>query len=249
MLGGSHERLLYRNQFVLGPRHVAFPGWTKLQIRPDLVVTAHPDLMHYHAVDGLRSLTLLGFMLDPEDPAKGDQAIVDGLLHSTGAWSTGAGGVISDTYKYAGRWILIADDGYQVVVFNDPAGMRSVYYSTDAGAIWCASQPGMLAQLLKREMSPEALELIDSFGFRKDPEYWWPGQGSPFVGVEHLLPNHLLDLIRGTVQRCWPDRDLPRLALHDAVEVIAETVRGILTSAANRFDLAVSVTAGLDSRL
>jgi hypothetical protein len=248
-LGGSFERLVYRNQFVLGPRHVDFPGWAKLQIRPDILVTAHPDLMCCQAVDGPCSLTLLGFMLDPEDPAKGDQAIVDGLLSSGGTWSAGPAGVIPSTFKYAGRWIPIADDGHQVVVFNDPAGMRSVFYATDADAVWCASQPGMLAQLLNRQTSPEALEIIDSLGFRNNPEYWWPGCGSPFVGVEHLLPNHLLDLTRGTMQRYWPDRDLPRLRLNDAVKVVAGTLRGIMMSAASRFDLAVSVTAGLDSRL
>lgn len=93
------------------------------------------------------------------------------------------------------------------------------------------------------------LELIDSFGFRKDPEYWWPGRGSPFTGVEHLLPNHLLDLTRGTVHRYWPDRDLPLLPLNNAVEVVAGTVRGIMASAATRFDLSISITAGVDSRL
>jgi hypothetical protein len=229
---------------VLGPWHVDFPGWTKLQIRPNLVVTAHPDLMCCQAVDGLRSVTLLGFMLDPENPARSDQAIVSDLLHSAPA-----GGVIPVTYKYAGRWILIADDGHQVVAFNDPAGMRSLFYATDAGAVWCASQPGMLAQLLSRKMSPEAVALIDSFNFRKDPERWWPGCGSPFTGVEHLPPNHFLDITRGTVQRYWPDRDLPLLPLSNAVEVVAATVRGIMRSAATRFDLFVSVTAGLDSRL
>lgn len=143
----KRQRLLYRNQFVLGPRHVDFPGWTKLQIRPDLIVTVHPDLMYCQAVDGLRSLTLLGFMLDPENPARTDQANVDDLLHGTGG-----GGIIPATDKYAGRWVLIADDRHQAIAFNDPAGMRSLFYATDGSAVWCASQPGMLARLLSRNI-------------------------------------------------------------------------------------------------
>jgi hypothetical protein len=197
-----------------------------------------------HVVDGPRSVTLLGFMLDPDDPANADESIVRGILHNTGTDD-----MLVATYSYAGRWILVLDNGREVVAFTDPAGMRSLYYARDGDAVWCASQPGMLAQLLSRERSPEAMELIDSFGFRGDRERWWPGRGSPFIGIEHLLPNHLLSLTRGTVRRYWPDRNLPTLPPNDAVDIAARMVRGIITSAATRFDLCVAVTAGLDSRL
>lgn len=241
----SYDRLLYRNQFVIGPRPVDVPSWVTISIRPTVAVTAHPDLLWYQAVDGRRSVTLLGFMLDPEDEQRTDRAIVDDLLecmHSVRA-------VIEGTYRYGGRWLLIADDGEHLVAFNDAAGLRQVFYVVTAHGLWCASQPGILAQILGLEIAPDALEYIDSYGVRRNPEYWWPGWGSPVTGVRHLLPNHALDVTRGTVERYWPDRALATLSLEEAVDTIARTLRGIVKSAANRFELAVGVTAGWDSRL
>jgi hypothetical protein len=242
----TYAHRLYHNQFVLGPRAVDFGGWAKTEIRPGLVASTHPDLFVTHAADGPRSLTLLGLLLDPEDAQRTDQAIVDGLLQSTAG---DPGRLLRTTARYAGRWVLIADDGQRVTALPDPAGMRSLYYAASPDGVWCASQPGMLAQLLERPITPEAMHLIDSFAFRSNPEAWWPGVGSPYQGVEHLLPNHTLDLLSGTVARVWPADEIPPRTLAEAVPEVARMLRGIVAAASARFDLSISVTAGLDSRV
>src|SRR4051812_2766642 len=65
-----NDDLLYRRQFILGPRFVDFlpASWTRLQVREGLCLSAHPELHAITAVRGSRSLTLLGYIIDPDNP-------------------------------------------------------------------------------------------------------------------------------------------------------------------------------------
>ena len=98
-------------------------------------------------------------------------------------------------------------------------------------------------------MSQQALGLIDSYSFRQNREYWWPGNGSPYEEISHLPPNHWLDLGTRQVRRYWPWENLPERPLEDIVVKSAANLRGLIESAAKRFELAQSITAGWDSRL
>lgn len=240
--------LLYRNQFVLGPRPASVPAsWRRIQIDRTLCLTTHPDLpVHTLAREG-KSITLLGFMLDPENENAKDKDIVEKLL----AGLSSCDSFYQQTYRYGGRWILIVCDGSKTILFHDAAGLRQVFYTNQeyAAGLWCGTQPGLLARLLDLEMDSEALTLINSYHFRQNKEHWWPGNGSPYRAINHLSPNHALDLGTGRAFRYWPDRDLDVCPTDEAVEKISRTLQGMFRSAVNRFDLALSVTAGWDSRL
>jgi hypothetical protein len=63
------DGLIYRRQFAIGPREFQFvPGCVASKIGTRLILTAHPDLLTQQVVDGDRSLTLLGYILDPHSP-------------------------------------------------------------------------------------------------------------------------------------------------------------------------------------
>ena len=246
--GLNYERLLYRNQFILGPRHFEeLPSWKRVSVNDGLCLTVHPDLSCYQASKNGKSLPLLGFILDPADAGATDQSIVEGLVCKLSQCED----FFPQTYRYGGRWILIAADGNTTALFHDAAGIRQAYYTNAGygGDTWCASQPGLLAKLLGLQMSQEALGLIDSHAFRQNREYWWPGDGSPYAEISHLLPNHWLNLKTRQVRRYWPDGDLPERPLEEVIEPISTTLRGMLASAAKRFELVLAITAGWDSRL
>ena len=81
-----------------------------------------------------------------------------------------------------------------------------------------------------------------------DPEYWWPGESTLYKGVRHLLPNHYLDLSTGKTGRYWPSRSVSMLRLMLSYGVV-RFFYAVSASAANRFNLVVTLTAGWDSRL
>lgn len=247
-LGPIYDDLLYCNQFVLGPAFVdTLPDWKRIRIGESFYLSAHPDLNVCQARSEIRSITLIGFILDPADPSAGDADILEKLVHIPGDRKA----LIKDTYKFGGRWTLIMNDGEETALFHDAVGLRQVFY-TDVRVtreLWCASQPGIIARLLRLQMDDDAVDFMNSYEFRTNHEFRWPGDSTPFGEVRHLLPNHFLDLKAGVSGRYWPDGPLPAVLLNDAVDRCSAILQGLLKAAANRFDLALSVTAGLDSRL
>jgi hypothetical protein len=133
---------------------------------------------------------------------------------------------------------------------HDPLGLRQVFYSDThgQGSFWCASQPGLIARRADLRPDPDVLDFVRSGRWPND-EHWLPGDISPLRGVKHLLPNHFLDLSTGQTARYWPRPYSAHVSFKDAVGSIMETLSGLMLAANARFDLAISLTAGLDSRL
>ncbi len=249
-------KLLFRRQFILGPQFVdERPSWTRVRIVDGFCLTVHPDLAVERVVEGATSITLLGYVLDPTRPRDDNVQIMNRLLHaltSRGRFED----LLARTHDLAGRWILIVHDGRRVRIVSDACGYRQVYYTdpTICAEAWCASQPGLIADIMRLQMDPEAVEFIrlyEAVGAAgwSGKEYWWPGDTSAYRAVKHLVPNHYLDLTTGAAHRFWPDRSIGRLSLDEAVHKNAKLLRGVMASAANRFPLALTITAGQDTRL
>ncbi len=243
------EQLLFRRQFILGPRFAeSFGTWKRLRVGPTQCLTVHPDLPTYLAQGGGKSVALLGYILDPDEPQASDADIVNGLLLHLGSREMPED-FVRLTYPFGGRWILIADNGQVPWLFNDPCGYRQVCYThTTTHGLWCASQPGLLAEMLGFAPDQEAMNFIRTFR-KRQPQYWWPVGSSPFKEVRHLLPNHYLDLKSGTEHRFWPVDDIHPRPLEEVAAESAHLLQRLIVSASHRFGLALSMTAGKDTRL
>lgn len=242
----SYTSLLNRGQFILGPP-VDVADWRTMPLENGTRLAFHPDLSVTRVTGTGITLTLAGFMLDPLFPERTDEEILRGLVRGC----AGIDELIVRTARFGGRWALIASDGERRIVLNDAIGLRQVFYAPDerSGACWAASQPKLLADLLGLAISEPAARFMDSYAFRRQHEGWWPGDTTPYREVRHLLPNHCLDLASGRAVRWWPKGPLPRLAVDEAAGRVAVMLRGLLRAAAHRFELAIPVTAGLDSRV
>lgn len=246
----ASKKLLYRNQFIFGPFFVDdLKSWKRIKISSSIIsicLTAHPDLDTFQATYQNKSITLLGFILDPDNPKASDSDIINDLIRSF----SNSDDLFERTGKLGGRWIIVVDDGQEVRLFNDASGLRQVFYSDvhQTKDLWCASQPSIVAEILKLQMDEAAVDFISWFQ-SKSKEYWWPGDSSPYKKIRHLSPNHYLNLETGGCHRYWPNKGLSELSLDEAIEKIPRILSGFMQSAANRFDLALGVSAGWDSRL
>lgn len=249
-LNGPSEKFwqLHCGQFLLGPLYAdCFEGWQKIVIDNRTRLTAHPDLATAQASDGAKSLTLIGCILDPGDPAASNVDILGRLLAGFASISE----LIRSTGSFGGRWIIIATNGKERFIFNDALGLRQVFYTNpaDTGSLWAMSQPGNGAEMLGLPREQEAVTYVNSHSFRSHSEYRWPGEASPFKGLKHLLPNHWLDLDTGACHRFWPMQPLARIEPEVVIERLSVLLPGMIRAAAQRFDLVLGITAGLDSRL
>lgn len=250
MTGSSFERLLYRRQFLVAPEPISgLTDWQRADVAGRYHVAAHPDVELCQVVEGQRSVTLIGFILDPDNPEHSNTHVLRGLLDRTG----GALDVIAATSRLGGRWVLVVSDRDQVLVFGDAGGQRQVAYgrggSASATPGWCASQPGAIAERLELHEDPDAAAFLRA---RQTWDYmvrWFPGDLTLYAEVAMLLPNHYLDLASGVAHRYWPVAALTPLSHDEALEESGRLLRGLMTAARRRFSLAISMTAGWDSRL
>lgn len=242
------QKLLFRRQFALGPYFVdALPWWKRLRVGKHLCLTVHPDLNTHQCVREERSLTLLGYILDPHNPNATDADILGCLIEKVGNFNL----FLEQTNQLGGRWVLITADGNDVRLVNDALGFRQIFYAdkTAGEDVWCASQTGILRETLKLEYDHNTLEQLYGSYERDDGQYWWPNDRTPFKEIKHLLPNHYLDLTSGVGVRYWPNEALREVSLEESIESGAKLLRGLIASAANRYELAFTITAGRDTRL
>lgn len=235
------------SQFIVGPAHTPpLPDWRRVAIGERLKLTAHPALTITQARDGERELTLLGNVLDPINPEATNADILRALLaHRTRA------SLLEASERYGGRWLLIASYGDEAFLFPDALGLRQAFYTdpTHTGKVWVMSQPGIGEDLLRLAPDEQTLGYIDTQTFRCTHEHRWPGAASPFKGLKHLLPNHWLDLSTGRSHRYWPAAPLAPLSVDAAVERLMVLMPGLVRAASARYDVVLSLTAGIDSRM
>lgn len=240
---------LFRNQFFLGPRcPEPLLEWPDLAVADNLRLASHPDLSVTRAVGDHAALTLLGFMLDPDDPVADDRTILSRLLVECGSIERAA----RATAKLGGRWLLIVEREGGAHLLTDALGLRHAVYTApaDAQGVYAMSQAGLAQEFLELPIDPRAAAFLDSYTIRAQrPEYYWPGMSTPLCGLRHLLPNHVLNLRTGETRRYWPDGPLASVGTEQAVERMGRIMTGLMCAAAARFELALSVTAGIDSRL
>lgn len=244
----SAEQLLYHLQFTLGPRiPEELEAWPTLEVGNNLYLAAHPDLSLEEAVGVDASAILVGYMLDPANPQASNSDILCSLISLVSQ----DGDLFAAIEPLGGRWALIVNDRQGRRLVGDAAGLRQIFYSDarQTDELWCASQPGHIADALQLQLDREAVDFIEWFRTKGPPESWWPGDSSQYREVRRLLPNHYLDLNSGQPQRFWPFNKPAARSLDDALGSIAETLAGMMRSAALRFDLAVAISAGWDSRL
>lgn len=237
------ERLAFRRQFILGPRFVEqFPSWQRIIVDGRLHLTAHPDLDVCHVARRDKAITLLGYLLDPARPVASNGDIVTELLHKL---DTGED-LLEHMARFGGRWVLVVNDGVRTVGFADAAGLRQVAYTVGSapGQMWCASQPGLIAEVVDLPMDGEAVALL-----QENALAWLPGDATPYASIKLLLPNHYLDLGTGRPSRYWPNADLPAIPLRAAITNSVEIIRGLMEGMQRRGDSMLALTAGWDSRL
>jgi len=246
------QKLLFRRQFILGPRFVEkLFWWKRLHIRGTTIcLTIHPDLVAFQKFANGKSITLLGYILDPENPKATDEDILDSLIEKLISLDN-VQPFIESTYRFGGRWVLIIDNGIEIYLFNDAVGFRQIFFTEKefTDDTWCASQTGILAEELKLQYDDDAVKQIHGCREKDDGEYWWPNDRTPFREIRHLLPNHYLNLTSNLCVPYWPNEDVPEMTLEESVEKGAKLLKALIESAANRYELANTITAGRDTRL
>jgi hypothetical protein len=244
----NEETYLYRRQFVLGPTPIPnLPTWSRLEPEKGTHLAVHPDLPVLMETHQGKTVVLLGYLLDPQEPSWTDKDIIHDLVRRISS----ADDVIDVLNRHCGRFALIVRVGGDLRIFHDPGALRQIHYHIDSsGKCWCASQPTILANHLGLSRDEDiAADFKRSPLFSGNNDYWFPGGVTLFKGVKRLPPNHYLDLRNHREIRYWPKQALMSIPIAACVPQTTRLLTGILRSAANRYKLGFGISSGLDSRL
>jgi len=241
--------LLYRRQFILSRSALLFPEfWKHLQIMDSFHLYVHPDLNLSIATYNGRSIILLGYILDYENEHKTDQEIIEDIIEDIDSF----GSLIKKIKRYAGQYVLIYFDENSFKILHDPLGLREVYYCNTKNRIICGSQPNIIVRYSEPAIKPTKNPEKETFyneDMRKVRERrFWVGDETYFDEINHLLPNHYLDVYKMKAYRYWPNEEIKKLDLEKVIEQASSFLKGALKAASNRFDLMMAVTAGHDTR-
>lgn len=240
--------LEFRRQYLLGPSaHDALPGWAPHWVNDRLQLAVHPDLPCTRVDVGGRSLILLGHLIDPRHPERDERAILEEVLREPLPLRE-----LLRRFDYlTGRWAALYSAEGRVTAFHDAAGLRQIHHCRDAdGAVWIGSRSELLARVTDAPADVDGrVDLERAGGLAPESNHFWPGTGSPFVGIERLLPNHHLDVASREVTRFWPDARVVRVDRSEAVATCGSMLTGTVAAAAGRYPLALAITSGMDSRI
>lgn len=177
----------------------------------------------------------LGVILDADRPEDGPDAVLSRLA---GRLARSEAAMLRALDTAAGRFVLIYRRGGRTCVVGDAAGTKQVFRHRH-GAVVVASHLGLAERNV--EGATRIPHLVFKMGF--------PGFDTNRRRIRILTPNTRLCLEDGGVERFWPRRAVPALEVERAAEEAARLMRNTIAHLAGRFDLHMSVTAGLDSRV
>lgn len=149
----------------------------------------------------------------------------------------------------AGRFVVFLGINGKCYVFNDPTGLRTVYYVNNTSEVIVGTQPLILGCFCDLKAGFKNELFFHSEYYLTADEYWLPCGYSIYENVEQLVPNHFLDLPSRKQFRFWPFEVLKKFDVEDNVTQLKSELIDSIEYAGRNFELALPLTSGLDSRL
>lgn len=137
----------------------------------------------------------------------------------------------------------------------DATGMLVAYYGAVNGQLYITSHSNLLEDICGIKQS-DYVQRLKSYRFYSLFGKMLPGDLSPYDGVKHLIPNHLLHYHEGefSVSRFWPLNKLTSAddpaAYRTVIQKAAEILHNNLSLIAEKWpgQAAISTTGGCDSK-
>jgi hypothetical protein len=240
------DNLIYRRQYLLSPQKIKAPFHHKeIEILSGYYLYVHPEVNVTSFKKDNVSVFLIGELFDHENSDAGNSEILKAIF------DTDISGLLIKIEKYTGRYAIVYATSDQFKLFTDVIASRKIYYSVQNGKTWFASQPHLLASVLKLKKT-EKKSLLNYYN---SPSYEKLahaniGDYTCYDEIRQLIPNHYYDAINNTTVRFWPNRKLEKIPIEKAARECALIIRGYCDNVVHRYDhIMLPITAGKDSRI
>ena len=190
-------------------------------------------------------IIMLGYAMNPYRDINNNLQIVEDLQKNLN-------NSYEDFYNYldeiTGRFVLVVIKEDEHFILQDASGLRTAFYNHYNEPLAVAAHPGLLGEIFDYTMDPLALEISESPQYHLGGVYL-PGIMSPYQEVKQLLANTQYSLSTRKVKRFFPRHELgSRVLDKDFLEDASAVLRHQNKMLFERFNVALSLTAGMDSR-
>lgn len=240
------KKLKFRRQFLLSPKKTEKLLDWKYQTVGGHHLYTHPDLETYNAKGNEKNALLLGHVLDPKMAERTTEDILNTI-----AEQKDEEGIAKELYGLVGRFILMIVYTDHLVFFNDACGLKSFYYTTYKDQLYIASQPLLLGEVTTDiiHQGDRYRSFFESEYLKKSKESWYPSGTSLYEGVTSLAPNHYLTTKTLEQIRYWPTENHQINDFETSLEKFATLLQKTLIAGSKKYNLALGVTGGFDSRI
>ncbi|MDH3752667.1 MAG: hypothetical protein OEU32_02245 [Acidimicrobiia bacterium] len=233
---------MYDNQYLITREPVTAPDTCTTTRFGAFDVLTHHRLPVTAARDRDVEVLALGTLVDPDRPELDNAAIVSRLA-TTGRDPAGHR---MSVRRLSGRFVILRSSRESCEAMADASALRQLFYCHRDGETDLTSSPRMYRDLVGGAVAPTS----DVASFLGSPshaatESAWFGDGSVDPRLHKLLPNHVLDLADGRVDRV----PLPPASGENPTTTAGRLLSGTLEAIANRGQAVMPLTAGWDSRI
>ena len=183
------------------------------------------------------SIHLLGNLFDYIRTDASNQELLDTLANQQ---------PMEDFFKmlntFYGEYVLIYTTQESLIVLNDCCAQKEVYYSEDYSDL--ASELHFISSTWEH---PKNHAYYNSALY--DQKKLTVGTTTPDPFINHLPPNHYLDLLNKKTVRFFPVSKIVSQSTDDVAKKAALMLKGYIKAIANRHPIILPVTGGFDSRL
>ena len=232
--------LMFRRQFLLTQEIcTSFNHWQH-KMFDQFQIYVHPDLELNFIENKSTKLALIGYMIDPMHPERHNIEILDDMIEVI----TSVECVSKYLYSLSGRFVLIISISGNTYIFHDPCGLRSVYYTEHESKIHIGSQPSIFCHIMPLIKGDRFFDYKYSDYYKHHSNHFIPSGCSLYESIQHLIPNHYLQLPNLKQVRYWPNQKLLKRELDDVVRESSDLLPRLMQTGNLRFNLALPLTAG-----
>lgn len=241
------RNLCFRRQYLISPIKINCPFEHQLRsITNTAFLYSHVDLNVSDIQESGRRLILLGDLFDYENTNYTNLNILNVLIRLDFT------GLLTALSRYCGRFVLIYVENNIIKITHDAASSRKIYFIRNTDGVYCASQPHLIAKILKLDITRE--QERQSFYTSSQPIFELLhnsniGNLTCYDDIYQVLPNHYFDFNNCRSIRFWPNTQRVSLPVDEVVRRGADMIKGFMESICNRYSVMLPVTAGKDSRL
>ena len=238
------DNLKYRRQYLISPEKISkYNVWKTETVCENIYIYCHPDLEMTKYKKDNKEIVLLGYILDSQNTNFQNTDILSEI-----AQSKNENDLFNKLKKYTGRYVLMIKLFNDVIVLSDAVTLRQIFYGAKESKLWISSQSNIIAEILNSPLNKGFAEFYQKIS-KVDDEYYFPISTTPYENIHKLLPGRFLYYYQNKTARFWPNKKLKIKHPQFVSNKISKILKDTLKSAANRYNIAIALTSGYDSRL